>query len=150
CAQVLQKPGNILIFFPEGTRSCGLVPGEFKPGVGLLAAGRDVPIVPCHLAGTNVALPKGAWFPRPSTVRLTIGEPRLYGQLPATKESARQICHELREIVMSLGGASSEPPIRTRVVTNKLVSGKKPMLDSRIDANPIREWSPGSGRHPSG
>src|SRR5262249_52123219 len=77
CANLLQKPGTILILFPEGTRGGG-EPGEFKPGVGLLAAGHDIPVVPCHLAGTDAALPKGAWCPRPRAVRLTIGAPRVY------------------------------------------------------------------------
>ena len=103
CAQVLEQPGSVLIFFPEGTRSCGTAPGEFKPGVALLAAGRNIPIVPCHLAGTGAALPRGAWCPRPRAVRLTIGAPRLYTHLPATKESARHICRELRNDVMRLG-----------------------------------------------
>jgi 1-acyl-sn-glycerol-3-phosphate acyltransferase len=103
CAHLLEQPGNILIFFPEGTRLGNPEPGEFKPGVALLAAGRDVPVVPCHLAGTNAALPKGAWLPRPRAVRLTIGQPRVYAHLPATTESARQICRELREAVILLG-----------------------------------------------
>jgi 1-acyl-sn-glycerol-3-phosphate acyltransferase len=103
CAQLLSKPGNILIFFPEGTRSDSLEPGEFKPGVALLAAGRDIPVVPCHIAGTHAALPKRAWIPRPRAVRLTIGAPRVYAHLPATKEAAKQICRELRETVILLG-----------------------------------------------
>jgi 1-acyl-sn-glycerol-3-phosphate acyltransferase len=103
CAHLLEQPGNILIFFPEGTRLGNSEPGEFKPGVALLAAGRDVPVVPCHLAGTHAALPKGAWFPRPEAVRLTIGRPRVFAHLPATKESAKQICRELREAVILLG-----------------------------------------------
>jgi 1-acyl-sn-glycerol-3-phosphate acyltransferase len=108
CAHLLEKQGTILILFPEGTRSGGLEPGKFKPGVGLLAAGRDIPVVPCHLAGTHAALPKGAWFPRPTTVRLTIGRPHVYAHLPATKESAKQICRELRQAVMLLGDAERE------------------------------------------
>jgi len=108
CAHLLQGPGSILIFFPEGTRSDGFEPGEFKPGVGLLAAGRDIPVVPCHLAGTHAALPKGAWCPRPRAVRLTIGAPRSYAHLPATKESARHISSELREAVMLLGYTEPE------------------------------------------
>jgi 1-acyl-sn-glycerol-3-phosphate acyltransferase len=105
CAYLLQNPGTILILFPEGTRSGEAEPGEFKPGVALLAAGGGIPVVPCHLAGTHAALPKGAWCPRPKAVRLTIGVPRVYAHLPATKESAKQICRELREAVMLLGQA---------------------------------------------
>jgi 1-acyl-sn-glycerol-3-phosphate acyltransferase len=108
CAHLLEMPGNVLIFFPEGTRSGNPEPGEFKPGIALLAAGRDIPVVPCHLAGTHAALPKGAWVPRPKAVRLTIGAPRVYPHVPATKESAKQICRELRETVISLGQA--QPP----------------------------------------
>lgn len=103
CAHVLENPGNVLIFFPEGTRHAGDEPGEFKPGIALLAAGRDIPVVPCHLAGTHSALPKGAWCPRPLPVRLTIGTPRMFTHLPPTKDSARQICRELREAVVTLG-----------------------------------------------
>ena len=79
CAQLLEeKPGTILILFPEGTRTDGFELGDFKAGVAFLAAASDVLVVPCHLAGTHAALPKGAWFPRPKAVRLTIGRPRVY------------------------------------------------------------------------
>src|SRR5205085_12442268 len=115
CAHLLEKPGNMLIFFPEGTRSGDSEPGEFKPGVALLAASRDIPVVPCHLAGTHAALPKGAWFPRPKAVRLTIGRPHFYAHLPATKESARHICRELREAVILLGHAEPEECLAGRV-----------------------------------
>ena len=104
CARMLkEKPGTILILFPEGTRTGGIEPVEFKQGVGLLASGSDIPVVPCHIAGTHAALPKGAWFPRPRPVRLTIGAPRIYLHLSATRESRTRICRELREAVMSLG-----------------------------------------------
>jgi 1-acyl-sn-glycerol-3-phosphate acyltransferase len=108
CAHLLEQRGNILILFPEGTRGAAAEPEEFKPGAGLLAAGRDVPVVPCHLAGTRTALPKGAWIPRPRAVRLRIGTPRLYAHRPATKESAKEIGRELREAVMLLGQENAE------------------------------------------
>ena len=37
------------------------------------------------------------------SVRLRIGAPRFYAHLPATKESARRICGELRDAVIQLG-----------------------------------------------
>jgi len=109
CARLLANPGNILLLFPEGMRSVDGGLGEFKPGVAFLAAGRDIPVVPCHLAGTHAALPKGAWCPRPKSVRLTIGAPRVYAHLPANRESRKHICRELREAVMLLGQKQFSP-----------------------------------------
>jgi 1-acyl-sn-glycerol-3-phosphate acyltransferase len=112
CARLLAEPGNVLLLFPEGGRSADGELGEFKAGVAFLAAGRDVPVVPCHLAGTHAALPRGAWLPRLRPVRLTIGAPRVYAHLPATRMSRKRICRELREAVISLGRAQSNahPP----------------------------------------
>jgi 1-acyl-sn-glycerol-3-phosphate acyltransferase len=120
CADLLQRPGSVLIFFPEGTRSDGSEPGEFKPGVGLLAAGHNVPVVPCHLAGTHAALPKGTWWPRPGAVRLTIGTPRVFAHLPPNRESRTRICSELREAVRALGNPgvrSQESGVRGQALT---------------------------------
>jgi 1-acyl-sn-glycerol-3-phosphate acyltransferase len=102
CVQLLEQPGRILILFPEGTRSVSEAIDEFKPGVALLAAGRNVPIVPCHLEGTYRAMPKGTWLPRPHPVRLTIGEPHEYRHLPANRDTANTICQELRDAVVRL------------------------------------------------
>src|SRR5262249_34538196 len=99
CGQLLDNPGNILILFPEGTRSDSGDMGPFKPGLGLLLAGKDIPVVPCYLHGAGAALPKGAWLPRPWRIRLTIGMPRTYPHLKRSKEAAVQICSELQEAV---------------------------------------------------
>lgn len=103
CRQLLQTPGNVLIIFPEGTRSSDGEIGAFKPGIGLLAAGQDVPVIPCHLHGARRAMPKGSRFPRPHPIRLTIGHPRSYADVTPTREAVMQICHELREAVVQLG-----------------------------------------------
>jgi 1-acyl-sn-glycerol-3-phosphate acyltransferase len=102
CRNLLENPGNILILFPEGTRTRNGQIGEFKPGIGLLAAGTEIPVVPCHLKGAFEAWPKGKMFPRPRRLRLRIGEPRKFGGLPPGKESSLQISQDLRNAVVTL------------------------------------------------
>ena len=107
CRQLLENPGNVLLLFPEGTRSTTGELGEFKSGIGLLLAGTRVPIVPCWLDGTFRAWPKGSWFPRPRRVRLAIGNPRAYEHLGRGKDSAIEISRDLRETIVSLASTVS-------------------------------------------
>ena len=102
CRQLLENPGNILLIFPEGTRSTTGELGEFKAGIGLMLAGTQVPIVPCYLDGTFRAWPKGAWLPRPRRVRLVIGTARTYAHLGRGKESALEISRDLRQAILNL------------------------------------------------
>lgn len=102
CRQLLANPGNILILFPEGTRSVAGEIGEFKPGVGLIVAGTNIPVVPCHLQGAFAAWPKGKIVPRPTPIRVRIGAPRVYAECQPGKETAEKISHELRQAVLGL------------------------------------------------
>jgi 1-acyl-sn-glycerol-3-phosphate acyltransferase len=102
CKAVLENTGNILLLYPEGTRSTTGEIGEFRPGISLLLAGSELPVVPCYLDGTFRAWPKGVWFPRPRKVRLLIGQPRHYASLKRGKEAAEAICRDLREAVLAL------------------------------------------------
>jgi 1-acyl-sn-glycerol-3-phosphate acyltransferase len=102
CRRLLDNPGNILLLFPEGTRSRTGEIGEFKPGVGLLVAGTSHPVVPCYIQGAFRAWKKGRWFPRPYRVGLTIGKPLSYPQLERSSPSAMQISQELRQAVLAL------------------------------------------------
>ncbi len=96
CRHLLANPGNILILFPEGTRSLDGTIGKFRPGIAWLLAGTTIPALPCRLDGCFRALPKGACWPRPCRVRLTIGEPRTY---PNTEPHAiaEDLCHVIHE-----------------------------------------------------
>jgi 1-acyl-sn-glycerol-3-phosphate acyltransferase len=102
CRHLLENSGNILILFPEGTRTQTGKMEEFKPGIGLLVAGKDIPVVPCYLAGAFEAWPKGKVIPRPCRLRLSIGMPRTYAHLPAGKESSVQVSTDLRNAVAAL------------------------------------------------
>ncbi|HTU27724.1 MAG TPA: lysophospholipid acyltransferase family protein [Pirellulales bacterium] len=102
CQRLLETPGNALILFPEGTRSASAELGEFKPGIGLLLAGADTPVVPCYLSGAHAALPKGKIVPRPRKIELTIGTPRSYAHRKRGKDSALEISADLRAAIESL------------------------------------------------
>ncbi len=87
CRRLLRNEGNVLILFPEGTRSVTGAMGRFRSGVGRLVEGTDLPVVPCHLSGAYRAFPKGSFLPRPVRLVLTIGSPRTYGGLPRGRET---------------------------------------------------------------
>jgi len=104
CRQLLANPGNILILFPEGTRTTTGRMGDFRPGVGALVAGTAIPVVPCHLQGAFEAWPKGRVLPRPRSLRLKIGAAQSFSAVPPGKDGAEQISRELQGAVAGLAG----------------------------------------------
>jgi len=55
----LIRDGGSLLFFPEGTRSRDGRVGKLRAGAALLAAERDLPLVPIYVRGTREAMPRG-------------------------------------------------------------------------------------------
>jgi 1-acyl-sn-glycerol-3-phosphate acyltransferase len=72
-AESVLRAGEPLVLFPEGTRKEGPVIGELLEGASFLAARTGAPIVPVGIAGTDLAMPRGAKVPRPKKVHLVIG-----------------------------------------------------------------------------
>lgn len=103
CADLLAQSGNILIIFPEGTRSTTGELREFKSGIGALVAGRDVEVVPCFIDGSFRVWPKGSYFPRPKKVRLVVGAARNYRARSSGKIEISAVAVELRDAVDQLG-----------------------------------------------
>lgn len=103
CSQLLANEGNILIIFPEGTRTTTGEMARFRSGIGRLVVGTALPVVPCHLSGALEAWPKGSFFPRPRRLRLRIGAAQTYSDLPQSKESVEEICADLHDRVAELG-----------------------------------------------
>lgn len=72
---VLER-GNILVWFPEGTRSFDGKLQRFKTGLGRLLMQHQVPVVPVYLSGAHEAMPRGSAFPRFGTpIRILFGKP---------------------------------------------------------------------------
>lgn len=67
--------GHGVLIFPEGTRSRDGELGKFRGGATRIAQMANVPLVPAYLQGTNRALGRGAWFPRPIRTSVHYGEP---------------------------------------------------------------------------
>jgi 1-acyl-sn-glycerol-3-phosphate acyltransferase len=103
CSKLLNDPENILIIFPEGTRSKTGQIQEFKSGIGALVAGRNVTVLPCYLQGAFRAWPKGQRLPHPKKVRLIVGAPRSYSLRTANKIEVCTIAAELHRAVKELG-----------------------------------------------
>ncbi len=103
CSKLLDNEGNVLIIFPEGTRTTNGEMGRFRSGIGRLVVGTDLAVLPCHLAGGVNAWPKGKIFPRPRKLHLRIGETQSYGHLEKDARSVKMICEDLRERVADLG-----------------------------------------------
>lgn len=99
---LLTKEGNILILFPEGTRSTTGEIGRFKGGIGELVAGTRVPVVPCYLDGAHKAWPKGKCLPRPVKLALTIGRPMRFAHLARCRQSAARVAMELETAVREM------------------------------------------------
>ncbi len=71
-----------LILFPEGTRSRTGEMGRFKPGLGMLVAGRPVPVIPVRLSGTREAWPPAARLPRAGrSITAAVGPPLRFDEV---------------------------------------------------------------------
>lgn len=103
CSELLKNDGNVLIIFPEGTRTTTGEMGRFRSGIGRIIVGTDLPVVPCNLSGGLRAWPKGKWFPRPRKLLVRIGKPERFAQLDQSAGSVKHICHVLEERVAELG-----------------------------------------------
>ncbi len=92
--QRLVEDRLVYILFPEGTRARDGAMAPFQPGIGVLVAGTDVPVVPCFLDGCHAAWPPDRSVPAPRKLRVRIGAPLTFADAPATRagweDTARQ------------------------------------------------------------
>jgi 1-acyl-sn-glycerol-3-phosphate acyltransferase len=69
------KSGNVVMLFPEGTRSTDGRLQALQPGVGMLAARAGAPIVPTYVSGTFRAWPRHRALPRWARVTIHYDRP---------------------------------------------------------------------------
>jgi long-chain acyl-CoA synthetase len=100
--------GQVVLIFPEGTRTPDGAVKEFKPAVGHLALQHKIDVLPVWLGGTHAALPKGASFIHSRDLRVRIGPPLAYDELVrlthglGVSEASRAVARLVRRAVVAL------------------------------------------------
>jgi 1-acyl-sn-glycerol-3-phosphate acyltransferase len=88
------RKGQLLVVFPEGTRSADGTIGEFKAGAFHLARKAGAVIVPVYIDGGRAALPKGSMRIRAARMTLRVLEPLLPDE--AALMSKQELAEETR------------------------------------------------------
>ena len=95
------------VLFPEGGRSRDRAMMPFKPGMGMLVAGVDVPVVPCHISGAFEALPADCRVPRPRKIIMKVGPAMRFGHLANRREGWERSARYCEDAVRELGGKNN-------------------------------------------
>jgi 1-acyl-sn-glycerol-3-phosphate acyltransferase len=101
-AYALLAAGEILVMFPEGTRSPDGRLQAPETGLAMIAARAKVPVVPVALIGANRALPKGSIFCRPAKIKVQFGPPLCYDAASATERGRASIQAFAEEIMQAI------------------------------------------------
>ena len=99
-AAELLKAGKAVVIFPEGTRTTDgtLQPG--KPGIGMLVAEAQCPVVPVYLRGTYQVLPTGASWLKRHPVEVSFGESMDF-QEACRRYQGKELYQHISHVVMA-------------------------------------------------
>lgn len=115
----LLEQDNLVLMFPEGTRSPDGDLQEPRPGVGKIVAEASVFVVPGYVRGSYGAWPKGQALPKPCKTAVHFGEPlELTGAIDGATERAdyeeisRRIIESIRDIKNRVDSTSQEGTVQ--------------------------------------
>lgn len=103
--------GDVIILFPEGTRTRD---GKLQParsGIGLTVIKSDAPVVPVRVFGTFEAYGRAVKFPKPKSIAVKYGRPMSFAALraeaktcskPRLKEIYQQVADEIMAEIAKL------------------------------------------------
>lgn len=140
--RLLSEP-CIYILFPEGTRTRTGEMGTFRPGIGMLAAETEVPVIPCFLRGTGLAFPPDQVMPRWRKITMAIGEPMTFKEVPNRREGWNQIAAAVEASVRQLAERQLDqrPPEKcTTALGNSSVGSSSPRpMKSNAASLPVQK-----------
>jgi 1-acyl-sn-glycerol-3-phosphate acyltransferase len=101
----LLKNGEVLLIFPEGTRSPDGRLQPFEAGAAFIALASEAQVIPMAIDGADRMLPRGKPFLLPAKLRVRFGPPvdlsRLH-DLPRNRELLQQACDEMAAALRAL------------------------------------------------
>lgn len=105
----LLESGEGVVLFPEGTRSPNGKLQRGQPGIGLLIAKTQAPVVPVRIFGSFEAFPKNARIPRAVPINVRFSTPVDF-QTHERKASTREDYQKLSDRVMEAIAHIKPPP----------------------------------------
>jgi 1-acyl-sn-glycerol-3-phosphate acyltransferase len=98
------REGRNVMLFPQGTRGAGAE--GYHTGVAELALSAGVPIIPVHLGGSALVMPKGRGLDRRANTTVSFGRP-LYAR---DAETPDELTRRVSAAIAALAGLSSRRP----------------------------------------
>jgi 1-acyl-sn-glycerol-3-phosphate acyltransferase len=103
-AAELLRGGHNVLLYPQATRSAGQIEG-FRTGVARLALATDTPLIPIHVGGSAMIMPKGRGLIQRGRTTVAFGRPIF----PREDEDPRELIDRVQTAIGALsksGGAS--------------------------------------------
>jgi 1-acyl-sn-glycerol-3-phosphate acyltransferase len=97
---------QVLILFPEGTRTRTGEMGRFRQGIGTLVSGTAIPVVPCWIDGAFTAWPPQRSMPGWGKISVTIGTPLCFTEVPNDHHGWAEVAARLEAAIRSLAAGS--------------------------------------------
>jgi 1-acyl-sn-glycerol-3-phosphate acyltransferase len=94
--------GELILMFPEGSRSINGQLLDAKRGVGLIAAKSRIPVVPAFIRGTEKVLPVGGKFLRPVKITVIFGAPIEINKEETDKQFQERVNRDIIEEIKNL------------------------------------------------
>ena len=112
----LLKAGNVVLMFPEGTRSVDGTLGKARDGACFIADRAGVPTIPVFHSGAERMLPRSSKRLRRTKLSVTFGEPLdlITGEFETKRERYQQMGNQIMEAIADLrdGTLSSSGSLR--------------------------------------
>jgi 1-acyl-sn-glycerol-3-phosphate acyltransferase len=91
---------EVVVLFPEGTRSLDGRLQSAEPGAAMIALRSGATVVPVAILGTESILRPGTSLPRPGRIRLRYGRPLTFPELAGRKTTKADL-NRVGDIIMS-------------------------------------------------